>query len=360
MDLFMKKNRYIIIAVIVLTFIAFIFILTNSTNTFKRSQSDFAVKDTSNITTIFMSDKNNNTLKISRQLPGYTWIINDKYAGHKFNISMLLETMLNLQVRTPVPIAAHNNIIKELSVNSVKVEIYQWVYRIDVFGIRLFPHEKLTKVYYVGGATQSNRGTYMLMQDSPEPFITYLPGLRGFVSPRYMPIEKYWRDCSVFKKNIDEITSVRVEFPSIPGQSFLVAKDRDRSIEVISLADNKRITNYDTLKLMNFLSAFRNLNFEAILNDIDQHIKDSVLSSSPFALITLTDVSGTSKTIKTYHKKSGSDETDINGKPIPYDLDRAYALVNDGKDFVLIQFYVFDRVLKPIKYFKKGYKEGQL
>ncbi len=123
----MKKNRYVLIAVVLLTVIAFIFILTNSTNTFKRSQSDFAVDDTSNITTIFMANKNNHTLKMTRQLPGSDWIINDKYPGHKFNINMLLETMLNIQVKEPVPIAARNNMIKALSVNSVKVEIYQWV-----------------------------------------------------------------------------------------------------------------------------------------------------------------------------------------------------------------------------------------
>jgi hypothetical protein len=353
----MKKNRYFLIAFIVLTFIAFILILTNTTNTFKRSQSDFAVDDTSNITTIFMSDKNNNTLKMSRQLPGYNWIINDKYAGHRFNVNMLLETMLNIKVKEPVPVSARNNIIKELSVNAVKVEIYQWVYGIDVFGLRLFPHEKLTKVYYVGGATQNNRGTFMLMEDSPEPFITYLPGLRGFVSPRFMPIEKYWRDYTVFKKNIDEIASVRVEFPSVPEQSYLITNHQNLNVELVSLADKKRVTDYDTLKVMNFLSAFRNLNFEALLNDIDQHKKDSILSSQPFIIITLTDTKGISRTIKTFHKSSGYDETDYNGKPVPYDLDRAYALVNDGKDFTLIQFYVFDKVLKPVKYFVKGYKE---
>ena len=177
---------------------------------------------------------------MTRQLPGYDWIINDKYPGHKFNINMLLETMLNLQVKEPVPLAARNNIIKELSINSVKVEIYQWVYRIDVFGIRLFPHEKLTKVYYVGGATQNNRGTYMLMQDSPDPFITYLPGLRGFVSPRYMPIEKYWRDYTVFRKNIQEIASIREEFPDFPEQSFIITNHPDGTIGLVSLIDNKK------------------------------------------------------------------------------------------------------------------------
>lgn len=353
----MKKNKSIFITVIILAVVAFIFILTNTTNTFKRAQSDFAVDDTSNITMIFMSDKNNNTLKMTRKLPGYDWIINDKYPAQKFNMRMLLETMLNIEVKEPVPNAARNNIIKDLSVSAVKVEIYQWVYRIEIFGFRLFPHEKLTKVYYVGGATQNNRGTFMLMQDSPVPFIIYLPGLRGFVSPRYMPIEKYWRDYTVFRKNLDEIASVKVEFPAYPDQSFLMTNHQNGSVDLVSIDGQKRIADYDTVKVMNFLSAFRNLSFEALLNDIDPVKKDSILASQPFTIITLTDTQGISSTVRTFHKKSGYDETDYNGKPVPYDLDRAYALVNDGRDFTLIQFFVFDKVLKPVKYFEKGYKE---
>ena len=348
-----KKNKYVIIVAVILAILALFLILSNKGTTFKRSSGDFAVDDTSNITTIFMSDKNNNTVSITRELPGYKWVVNDKYPGHKFNIDMLLETMLDLKVREPVSLAARNNIIKELSVNSVKVEIYQWIYRIDIPGIRLFPHQKLTKVYYVGGATQNNLGTFMLMQDASELFVTYLPGLRGFVSPRYMLIEKYWRDYAVFRKNIPEISSVRLEFPTAPEHSFSIAIKDGNAIELVSLRDNMLVTDYDTLRVMNFLAAFRNLNFEAVLDDFDEHKKDSILASTPFAVITLKDTAAKINSVKAFHKPAGSDQEDYEGKPLPFDLDRAYALVNEGKDFVLIQFYVFDKVLKPLEYFRK-------
>ena len=35
------------------------------------------------------------------------------------------------------------------------------------------------------------------------------------------------------------------------------------------------------------------------------------------------------------------------------DPERLYALINDDKDFVLIQYYVFDRILRTINYFIK-------
>ena len=353
----MKKNRYYLFAVIILALFVLFLILTNSKTTFRRSLSDFAVDDTSNITMIFMADKNNNTLKLTRKVPGQNWTVNDKYPGQKFNIDMLMETMLNIEVKHPVPLAARNNIIKELAANSVKVEIYQWVYRIDLLGIRWFPHEKLTKVYYVGGATQDNQGNFILMEQSSEPFVTYLPGLRGFISPRFTPIEKYWRDYTVFKKNLNEIASVKIEFPAIPDQSFEIISHYPQDIELISLTDQKRITGFDTMKVLNFLSAFRNLNFEALLNDMDKERKDSIISSMPFVIITLTDTSGAVNSVKTYHKKAMEGTVDYSGKPLPYDLDRAYALVNGGKDFTLIQFFVFDKVLKPVGYFVKGAEE---
>lgn len=343
----MKKNRNIIIAVIVLGVAAIALILTNSRSTFKRALSDFAVDDTSTITRIFMSDKNNNTLTLAR-IDSNKWLVNNKYPGHKYNIDMLLGTILHLEVREMVPKTARNNIIRELAANSVKVEIYQRVYRIDLFGrIRLFPHEKLTKVFYVGGATQSNRGTYMIMEHSSQPFVTYLPGFRGFVTPRFMPIEKYWRDYSIFRKNIYEIASVRVEFPSNPEWSFMVKNNPDMKVELISLADHKTATDFDTLKVMNFLSSFRNINFEALLNDMEKHRKDSILASVPFHIITVTDTSGASKTIKTFRRQAKEGDTDINGNPLPYDYDRMYALVNDGQDFTLVQFFVFDRIIRP-------------
>ena len=349
----MKKNRKFIIAVIVLGVIAIALVLTNSKSTFKRELSDFAVDDTSNVTKIFMSDKNNNNLTLTRVQPG-KWLVSNKYSGSKANIELLLGTMLGLQVKETVPKAALEYVIKDLAAISVKVEIYQWKYKINLFDVvRLFPHEKLTKVYYVGGPIQSNRGSYMIMEHSSVPFVVYLPGLRGFVTPIYSPIEKYWRDYSIFKKSIQQIESVRMEFPSDPGNSFEIKKDANMNMQFISLADNQQVPLFDTLKVMNFLTSFRNINFEALLNDLEPRRKDSILAMTPYCIISLTDISRSTQSIKIYRKGAFPGEVDDFGTPAPYDLDRLYALVNDGKDFTLIQYFVFDKILRPKSFFLK-------
>jgi hypothetical protein len=349
----MKKNKTIFIAFMLLALITLVLWFTQSTTTFRRSLNDFKLIDSSSVTRIFMSDKNNNMVTLTRKSPG-KWTVNDQYPAQNQSIDLLLKTMVGIEVQQPVAHKAHNNIVKELAVNAVKVEIYQQVCRIDLFGIiRWFPHEKLTKVYYVGGATQSNQGCFMLMEHSAEPFIVFLPGFRGFVSPRYSPIEKYWRDYNVFRRTIPEIASVRVEIPATPDYSYEVRNNGNNKFSLISLNDHKEVINYDTLKLLNFLSGFRSLSYEALLNDMDHARKDSILRSQPFIIITLTDTAGVSKSITTYHKKGPEGQTDPQGVPLPYDLDRLYASVNDGKDFTIIQYFAFDKVLRPKPFFMK-------
>jgi hypothetical protein len=352
----MKNNRVYILAVAVLAVLALILFLTRSQTTFKKALSDFAVDDSSNVTKIFMSDKRNNSMTLSRTPKG-TWLVNDHYLASKSGIDMLLSTIVALEVKEPVALAARNNIIRQLAANSVKVEIYQKVYRVDLFGkIRWFPHEKKTKVYYVGGATPSNRGTFMLMENSTEPFITYLPGLRGFVSPRYQPIEKYWRDYTIFRENIHQIASVKVEFPGTPQESYVIRNNHERSLDVISLADGRPVANWDTLKVMTMFTAFSRVGFEAVLNDFDPHRKDSILASQPLAIITLTDTSGVSNVVKTYRRGVAPGDVDDEGRPLLYDRDRLFALVNNGQDFVLIQYLIFDRIMRPKSYFLREAK----
>lgn len=348
----MKKNTIIMGIVIVLAIASMILVLSQSKSTFRKAQSDFAVADTSTVTKIYMSDKNNNDITLVRT-DSAGWILDGTYHAHRYNVNMLLQTMHDIQVKEPVARKARNTIIKLMATDAVKVEIYQQRYRIDLLGIRLFPHEKRTKVYYVGGATPSNLGSYFLMEHSEEPFVVFLPGLKGFVTPRFSPIAKYWRDCTVFHKWSREISRVRVEIPETPEHSFEVINHDSKSYSLVSLIDNKEIPDFDTLKVIGFLSGFRNLNFEALLNDMDPHRKDSILSSRPFIVMTLTDTNGVSETIQIYHKQGFVNQTDMYGKPLPYDPDRLYARVNDGQDFTLIQYFVFGKVLRPKAFFLK-------
>lgn len=347
----MKRNRFIIIIILALAVIAATLLISRKDITFRRSQSDFSVADTSAVTMIFMADKNNNEVTLARQTDG-RWKVDGKWFASKFNLDMLLQTLHNLALKEPVPLAARDNIIREMAVNAVKVEIYQKVYRIDILGdVRWFPHEKLTKVFYVGGATQSNRGSYMLMDGSDTPFVIYLPGFRGFVSPRFTPMVNAWRDYNIFREELPAIASVRMEINARENESFLMTRDPVGSIIMFTFPGMERIPGFDTLAVLNFLAGFRNLSFEGIPGSIDRGLKDSILASVPFTVITLTDTAGRSKTFRAFFKAGSEGEVDLDGNPVKYDRDRFYALVNNGEDFVVVQYFAFDRVLRPRSFF---------
>ena len=57
--------------------------------------------------------------------------------------------------------------------------------------------------------------------------------------------------------------------------------------------------------------------------------------------------------MKTYSKRQQT----VNSIPVeerPVDVDRMYALVNDDRDFVLVQYYIFDKLLHDVNYYQAG------
>jgi hypothetical protein len=60
--------------------------------------------------------------------------------------------------------------------------------------------------------------------------------------------------------------------------------------------------------------------------------------------VTITDKTGAKNNAKCYHRFGGTDPVDPT-RVVGHDPDRMYALLND-KDFVLVQFFQFDKVLR--------------
>jgi len=346
----MRKNRVTIIIAFILLLAAVTLVVTNSYTTLRKDISDFSIEDTASVTRIFLADKNNNEVTLERSA-GNTWLVNGKYAAQKEKISSFLKTLMDIEVRSPVPLAARNNVITRMAVIAKKIEIYQISPRINIFNkIRLFPYKKLTKTYYVGDVTQDNQGTFMLMDGAEEPYIVHIPGFRGFVSTRYSTIKADWRDYTVFKTPINEIQSVRVEFPFQPEQSYQFDVLDNQNITLRSLADNKIVQGYDTMRALNFLASFKDIRFESLLEQlIDKEFIDSVTASIPKTIITLTDREGKVNKVKIFTKKGFAPLYAEDGATMePLDIDRAYALVNEEEDFVLIQYYVFDQVTRTL------------
>jgi hypothetical protein len=350
----MKKNRLILIFTAALAVIAIIMVINSSRSTLKKEHSDFAIDDSATVTRIFMADKANHSVELLKGDSG-TWKVNSEYKVRPDAMEIFLKTILNVDVVEPVSKASRNTIIKRIAASGVKVEIYQRVHRLNFFGLlHLFPHEKLTKTYYVGSNTPDNIGTYMIMEGSDVPFITYLPGFRGFIAVRYSPRIEDWRDHSVFAIPMSHIQSVRVEFKEVPGFSYEVNKAGERAFSLKHLQTGQLVPDYDTTRLLEMMASFNDLRYEALVTGFSKEKTDSIIHSQPFHIITVTENSGVQHSIKTFHRKNPGGETDENGNFTPFDRDRLYAAINEDKDLVLIQFFVFDPVIRPVTAYLKS------
>ena len=351
----LKKKKTRLIVVLIALIAVFIAVNNNSTSTLNDKDSNFSVRDTTSVTKIFMADNGVNEVLLKRTQHG--WLLNKKFPVNKRSVDFLLETIKKIKVKAPVSKASRNNVVKRLAGSSVKVEIYQYVPRINLFNkVKLFYHEKRTKVFFVGDVTQNNLGTYMLMEGAENPYIVYIPGFRGFVSVRFSPKPDDWKSHVVFNKNLSDIKSVEIINNKKPNESFNVKViDAMGNYNITRLADGTTVSDYDTLKLLNFLTSFKDLRYESRLNAIlpPQRI-DSILHTKPIYKVTLVDIKNDTTRVIMFNKNKLPDAvTKAYEQLVPVDLDRFYGSINNGQDFVLMQYYTFDKVLRPLSYYEK-------
>ncbi|OFX21810.1 MAG: hypothetical protein A2033_05855 [Bacteroidetes bacterium GWA2_31_9] len=328
----MKKSNLTILIFILLVIIAVIIYFTNKSGTLKKELRDFAVEDTASVDKIFMVNKANQQVTLERN--GNDWMVNGKFIARRDAINVLLKTLNRIDVKSPVSKSSFDNVVKNLAAQSTKVEVYQ--------------NKNFVKTIYVGGPTQDNYGTYMMLENSATPFIIHIPGFSGYLSTRFFIEESLWRATNVFNFKFQDISEIIVEQPVKPENGFKITSNNNH-YEIIPIDKNIQKIDFDTNSVKEYISRFKNVNFEYLARDIKQSKKDSVLASVPYFIISVKDINGKTNTIKTF-LRPGDGLIDDDGKPYEFDPDRLYGLLDNG-DFVIIQYYVFDPLFRTYKEF---------
>ena len=348
----MRKNRLLLIALIIIALVAAIFIFTGKkSGTISESDKSFAVSDTASVHKIFLANKERVTTLLERNPDGSGWTVNGQWEVSVPMIDILLTTICRIRPAAPLPKTATENVIKRLSYNATKVEIYGMTYRIDFWGIRLFPHETMLKCYYVGDVTQDNLGTYMLMDGSEKPFIVVLPGHRGYVASRYEVSPEAWRTHRVFDVGANEIERICIENVTNAEESFMINTNvPSGKFDVTTPTGEPLQYRLDSLKVYNYLNSFKRINFESFTFDfLNQHAIDSILNSTPIFKVTLVQKEGETFNLRIFPiiydniREIDTDEPMV-------DYDRCYAYLDNG-EMVVVQYFTFDKILRPRSYF---------
>lgn len=350
----MKKNRLAIIITSILIVIAAVLLWNNRYLTSLRGEAyDFTVRDTASVTRLFFADKSGNQVLLRRTEEG--WKVNEKYDAQPVMINNMLYTLDKMRIKMPVSLATHDNVITRMAGTNTKVEVYQIVPRINLFNnIKLFPHEKLTKVFYIGDVTQDNNGTYVLKEGADKAYIVHLHGFRGFISSRFSANQEDWRDHKILSEDISNIASFKLEFNNDPENSFILNEKGRYKYEMKRLNDESNV-NIDTVRVLNLLTSFGDVRFEAFLSDITKERRDSIISSPYQERLTLTTKDGKQNVIRTYTMRIDASAFNFAENEWDDDPDHKYAYIENDDELVMIQDFAFGKILKPAEYYEKGY-----
>ena len=359
----MKKNRIYIILAILLCLVCLVIILFktgvfHTANSIPKSNV-FAVKDTSTVTKIFIADMNGEHVLLNRR--DGVWYVEDSILAQSAKVKDLLGVINNVTLQQTVAKTAQSNINKMMSVNAIKVEIYQKAPKFTLFGIKFFDKERKTKTYYMGPATMDNMANFAILEGYDEPCIVHIPGFRGFITPFFSFKAVDWYNCDLFSTKITRIKTLTVQDFENPEESFVVEKSGARFFNLFD-GQHQPILDYDTIKLLDMLSEYRDINYELLITTLGPSAKDSILQYNKFKTITLLDVNGQETRLDLYRKLEPDamyldailemDEPENNN--LPYNRDKFYSILNGHTENLLqCQYYHFDRTLQPLSYFLK-------
>ena len=300
------------------------------------AEQDFAVEEISKVTKIHIKHTDGIEVTLSKGEDG--WLVNHKYKARKKALSTLLKTIKRVRVNYPVSETAHNNVMKDLISESVRVEIY------------LKNSKTPEKVFWVGNPSTDNLGSYLIMEldgkMASRAYICHLPGFEGFLTNRFFVEEKKWRSTEIFSYQPDEIETIEVDYPKFPEWSFSLYRDENDSfnlkLNTVTIFDNA----VNTQKLAHFIRAFKSLSAEAFENEYPK--KDSLIAAGTYCKISVGTLNGETNAASIFRmplNKRSKLQFDDQGNQMKYDLDRYFAIVNDAEDFVILQHFVFGKAL---------------
>lgn len=328
-----KSNRILLIALLVLAGAAALIYFSgkDKLSTLKSWDREFAVEEVNDIQKIFLADRKGNRTTLERAGDG--WLYNGKYPANPNVMKNLLEAVTRVELQFIPPASATQPMVEDLASDGIKVEVYG-------------KNDKLLKAYYVGGTTPDERGTFMIMEGSEQPYVTQIPNMVGGLRVRYAVKGDQWRDKTVFRMSPEEISYVSIEYPKLKNRSFILEKKGD-AYEVKPFYSTTPVVDrpYKKGSAESYLTGFQGIIAEAFEND--NPLRDTIVQRLPFAVITVKTDDGSEQVVR-MHPAISSNRFLETGPPV---YERYLIEVFPENDFMLLQDRIVTRVMWGYDFF---------
>lgn len=342
----MKKLSYPLIILFAVIAVFYFFSLSNSDPITTSDHTDFAIKDTSSIDQIRITEANGGTILVQRRNPSKQWKLNGgKFDARGDAISLILETVYRIKVKQEVDEKAQKNIITQIAGSHKKVEFFNNG-KIEPF-----------KTYYIGNSTPDKLGTFMVLVKNENgksyksvPCIMYKPGMYGHLESRFFSDLNEWRSTAVFRYGRGDISKIHLQFYEAPQSSHILEISKSGDLQLFN-NEGKAINNFNKTAAQRYVTLLMKLNYEGFNKELDMHASDSVLASTPLYSVTITDSDGVDKKVVIHKKLAPAGLTDYKGDEIKWDKDRCWGNVEGSSELMKLQFFSWGPVFKPISFF---------
>jgi len=117
----------------------------------------FAIKDTSQVDQIQITEANGNSIVIQRRTTPSTWKLNSgDFDAREDAVDLILETIYRIKIKQEVDESSRDNIINQIAASNKKVDFFKQ------------NAETPFKTYYVGNSTPDKLGTFMVMSENKD------------------------------------------------------------------------------------------------------------------------------------------------------------------------------------------------
>lgn len=316
----MKSNlRLLFLLILVTTGTGLLWYIDgNEGNISSDKHADFAIEDTSEVVKIFIADNYGSTL-LEREVGDEYWVLNGEFKARKSSTDLLLKTFDRAAVKGAVPQLMRETVIRNLAGAAKKVEIYTG-------------GDKPEKIWYVGSATPSHTGTYMLLEipgegKADEPFIVHMEGFTGFLTTRFFTDEEEWKYTGIFNYPNRSLQTVEFVNSKEEHNTYMLRADTTGILNMY-IKSGIEIGYTDTLRIQDHFLRFNKVHFESFNSRLTVEQEGELQQTTPDYTITCTDFDGVSTTIFLYEK----------------DEEHLYGVTEDGQ-VVLVQTFVFNPLI---------------
>lgn len=339
-----------IILIAVISVFCFLYVRQNggSITDVTSNHTDFAIKDTSIIDQIRITEANGGSIIIQRRNQSKKWKLNEgQFDARNDAISLILETVYRIKVKQEVDLKAQKNIITQIAGRNKKVEFFNYG-KAEPF-----------KTYYVGNSTPDKLGTFMVMVKNENgninksvPCIMYKPGMYGHLESRFFSDLNEWRSTAVFRYGRGDISKIHFQFYENPKNSHVIEIDQSGNLQLFN-NEGIEINDFNKTATQRYVTLLMNLNYEGFNRELDIHAADSILKSTPLYSLTITNSDNEEKKVIIHNKFAPPGITDYKGDEIKWDKDRCWGFIDGSSELMKLQFFSWGPVFKPISFFQE-------